>query len=158
MNGGLDMGFDPVSYLLGKQAGGGGGGVTVEPLSVSENGTYTAPTGKAYSPVTVAVQPPGPAWTEFISVTATTNIAESMEVLGHVMQSGRVYNVVISKDSSAYVTNQLIALITNTKDGDVTTWPTAFYRWRTTNAAMANVSAAYDASIRVGDKYFICEV
>ena len=32
-----------------------GGGVTVEPLSVTENGTYTAPTGKAYSPVTVNV-------------------------------------------------------------------------------------------------------
>lgn len=32
-----------------------GGGVTVEPLSVAENGTYTAPTGKAYSPVTVNV-------------------------------------------------------------------------------------------------------
>lgn len=30
-----------------------GGGVTVEPLSVSENGTYTAPEGVAYSPVTV---------------------------------------------------------------------------------------------------------
>ena len=35
--------------------GGGGGGVTVEPLSVTENATYTAPTGKAYSPVTVNV-------------------------------------------------------------------------------------------------------
>ena len=32
-----------------------GGGMTVEPLSVTENGTYTAPTGKAYSPVTVNV-------------------------------------------------------------------------------------------------------
>lgn len=52
------MSFDPVSYLLGKQAGGGGGGVTVEPLSVSENGTYTAPTGKAYSPVNVNVSAP----------------------------------------------------------------------------------------------------
>lgn len=31
------------------------GGVTVEALSVTENGTYTAPTGKAYSPVTVNV-------------------------------------------------------------------------------------------------------
>lgn len=30
--------------------------ITVEPLSVTENGTYTAPTGKAYSPVTVNVQ------------------------------------------------------------------------------------------------------
>lgn len=54
------MGFDPVSYAMGKQAGGGGGGVTVEPLSVTGNGTYTAPTGKAYSPVTVNVQPPAP--------------------------------------------------------------------------------------------------
>ena len=34
---------------------GGGGGVTVEALSVNTNGTYTAPTGKAYSPVTVNV-------------------------------------------------------------------------------------------------------
>lgn len=52
------MSFDPVSYIMGRQAGGGGGGVTVEPLSVTENGTYTAPSGKAYSPVTIAVQPP----------------------------------------------------------------------------------------------------
>lgn len=34
---------------------GGGGGTTVEALSVTQNGTYTAPTGKAYSPVTVNV-------------------------------------------------------------------------------------------------------
>jgi hypothetical protein len=33
-----------------------GGGITVEPLSVTDNGTYTAPSGKAYSPVTVDVQ------------------------------------------------------------------------------------------------------
>lgn len=32
--------------------------VTVEPLTATENGTYTAPKGKAYSPVTVNVQPP----------------------------------------------------------------------------------------------------
>ena len=35
-----------------------GGGVTVEPLSVTQNGTYTAPSGKAYSPVTVEYQHP----------------------------------------------------------------------------------------------------
>lgn len=34
---------------------GGGGNITVEALSVTQNGTYTAPTGKAYSPVTVNV-------------------------------------------------------------------------------------------------------
>lgn len=41
-------------------AGGGAGGgsdITVEPLSVTENDTYTAPSGKAYSPVMVNVQP-----------------------------------------------------------------------------------------------------
>ena len=32
------------------------GGVTVEPLNVTQNGTYTAPEGTAYSPVTVAVE------------------------------------------------------------------------------------------------------
>lgn len=33
----------------------GGGDITVEALSVTENGTYTAEAGKAYSPVTVNV-------------------------------------------------------------------------------------------------------
>lgn len=32
-----------------------GGGTTITPLSVTSNGTYTAPTGTAYSPVTVSV-------------------------------------------------------------------------------------------------------
>ena len=52
-------GFDVVSYLMGKQVGGGGGGgggdITVESKSIDANGTYTAPAGKAYSPVTVDV-------------------------------------------------------------------------------------------------------
>ena len=37
--------------------GGGGSSVIVEPLSVTANDTYTAPTGSAYSPVTVNVRP-----------------------------------------------------------------------------------------------------
>jgi len=42
--------------LAKKLSGGGGGGdVTVESLSVTSNGTYTAPTGKAYSPVVANV-------------------------------------------------------------------------------------------------------
>ena len=50
--------FDILAYLMGKAAGGGGGGggdVTVESKSISSNGTFTAPPGKAYSPVTVDV-------------------------------------------------------------------------------------------------------
>lgn len=54
----MDKVFDIFAYLMGKAAGGGGGGggdVTVESKSISSNGTYTAPSGKAYSPVTVDV-------------------------------------------------------------------------------------------------------
>ena len=42
-------------FLEAAAQGGGGGGVTVEALTATENGTYTAPSGKAYSPVTVNV-------------------------------------------------------------------------------------------------------
>ena len=41
--------------LLGEHIGGGGSSVTVEALTATENKTYTAPAGKAYSPVTVNV-------------------------------------------------------------------------------------------------------
>lgn len=42
-------------YLNAITGGGGGGEITKEALSVNSNGTYTAPSGKAYSPVTVNV-------------------------------------------------------------------------------------------------------
>ena len=37
-----------------------GGGTTIDPLSVTSNGTYTAQSGHAYSPVTVSVPTPTP--------------------------------------------------------------------------------------------------
>lgn len=43
------------SPFLDNYSEGGGTSITVESLSVTENGTYTAQTGKAYSPVTVSV-------------------------------------------------------------------------------------------------------
>ena len=46
--------MDYFDILLAKKlSGGGGGDITVEGLNVEENGTYTAPSGKAYSPVVV---------------------------------------------------------------------------------------------------------
>jgi hypothetical protein len=47
--------MDYIARARARRGGGGGGGVTVNPLSVNENGTYTAPSGTAYSPVTVDV-------------------------------------------------------------------------------------------------------
>lgn len=61
---GQDVETEPVqspeeAYLkaIYENGGGGGGGssVTVEQLNVTKNGTTTAPSGKAYSPVVVAV-------------------------------------------------------------------------------------------------------
>lgn len=63
------------NYLLG---GGGGGGVSVTPLSVSENGTYTAPSGTAYSPVAVNVS--GGEWT-------TNGFADLSEPSGDILIS-----------------------------------------------------------------------
>lgn len=54
-----DLTENAVVFILDDETdsggGEGGGDITVEALSVTENGTYTAETGKAYSPVTVNV-------------------------------------------------------------------------------------------------------
>lgn len=54
------MPFDVVSFGAGKKSGGGGGSgdIKTQPLNVSENGTYTAPSGRAYTPVNVNVKQP----------------------------------------------------------------------------------------------------
>lgn len=51
--------MDFYDILLAKKlSGGGGSSVEVEPLSVTENGTYTAEEGTAYSPVDVNIPQP----------------------------------------------------------------------------------------------------
>lgn len=59
-------------YFL-KKAGEAGGDVTVVPLSVTENGTYSE-AGKAYSPVTVEVEPPENSY-QLKSITTPTSLA-----------------------------------------------------------------------------------
>lgn len=60
-------------------SGGGGGDITVEALSVTENGVYEAPTGKAYSPVNVEV--PVPALADNHQVTLdVSNYATPVEI------------------------------------------------------------------------------
>lgn len=52
----------------------GGGSVNVQPLSVTSNGTYTAPDGEAYSPVTVNV--PQPSGTINITENGTVDVSQ----------------------------------------------------------------------------------
>ena len=49
-----------------------GSEITAEPLSVTENGTYTAPTGKAYSPVTINVPTGTPRSSSDLTVSGAT--------------------------------------------------------------------------------------
>ena len=46
---------DKTFYEATSGGGGGGSGITVEPITITQNGTTTAPSGKAYSPITVNV-------------------------------------------------------------------------------------------------------
>lgn len=50
-----DIALGKTAYIDGAKVTGTGTQTVVEPLSVTENGTYSAPTGYAYSPVTVDV-------------------------------------------------------------------------------------------------------
>lgn len=67
----------------------GGGDITVEPLPVSANGTYTAPSGKAYSPVVVNV-PQGvfPSGTKNITENNTYDVTNFASVAVNVPSSG----------------------------------------------------------------------
>ena len=50
------QGMENKTFEQATSGGGGeGSGITVEPITITQNGTTTAPSGKAYSPVTVNV-------------------------------------------------------------------------------------------------------
>ena len=83
-----------LDILLAKKLGGSGsgGGATIEPviepLTISENGTYTAPDGiDGYSPVTVSVVPPESDIDEFITRNVK-NVSSAEETVGSYAFSG----------------------------------------------------------------------
>ena len=52
------QGMENKTFEEATSGGGGGGsgsGITVEPITITQNGTTTAPSGKAYNPITVNV-------------------------------------------------------------------------------------------------------
>lgn len=95
--------LDPMGNPIG-----GSVGVTVEELSVTENGNYTAPTGKAYTPVVVNV--PGITPTGNINITnmqstdvsayATAQVVDSDLVAGNIKKDVNILGVVGTYDGS----------------------------------------------------------
>lgn len=73
---------------------GGGSSITVEPLTITQNGTTTAPSGKAYSPVTVSV--PSPNYTETISGTLANPWG------GY--SASDIFSAALAKDITVYLT------------------------------------------------------
>lgn len=71
--------------LLKCKGGGGGASVTIEPLTITENGTTTAPEGKAYSPVTVDVPNPSAGELE-ITENGTYDVMEKASAVVNVPQ------------------------------------------------------------------------
>lgn len=67
-----------VKAVVDEAGGGGGGDITVESLTVTENDTYTAPEGKAYSPVIVNVPVGGPGSFELLD---TITVAEAVNAI-----------------------------------------------------------------------------
>lgn len=73
--------MDVRTYLISRALNkGGGGDITVEPLTVTENGQYAAPSGKAYSPVNVEVSGGGSGVVLSGTTAPTTNIGNNEDL------------------------------------------------------------------------------
>ena len=76
----------------------GGGGIIAEPLTVTENGVYTAPSGKAYSSVTVNV-PSGA--TDLIFNVKCTSLTDNYILIVTFPRSNKVTDIILSTSDVA---------------------------------------------------------
>lgn len=85
--------------------GGGSGDITVEALSATENKVYTAPKGKAYSPVTVNVPTKLYAW---------KNESHASSTVYTLTASPTTSNKAINDDGSSQMEVKAISAVTET--------------------------------------------
>lgn len=118
--------------------------IEVEPLSVTQNGTYTAPTGKAYSPVTVNVSGGGSVHVATTTWTNSTNTVTSHQFTGlSGTPKAAFLRCTSSLTRSSSSTNYFIADIR--WDGS-TTGGVAGNSYRRSNGNYANVTSGYSVS------------
>lgn len=125
----------------------------INSLSVTENGTYTAPSGvDGYSPITVNVPTGGSSGTE---VTVSVACTKAIDCVNHIFptreKTDHLYVAYLknSKSKENFQTDQLLGVLV---------YGTSSYgvgvRWRNGGFnTMAGVSATYDAQIAVGDVF-----
>lgn len=97
-------------FMKEAASGGGGGDIDVESLTATENKTYTAPEGKAYSPVTVNV-PASAVDSGTKNITANGN---GQDVVGYASVDVAVPNTYAAGDEGKVVHNG--ALVSQTSD------------------------------------------
>jgi hypothetical protein len=158
------MGFDPVSYAMGAKAGGGGGGVTVEPLTVTENGTYQE-TGKAYSSVTVAVPLSVLGWHISVKnaiITVGENIVSNIPLFCEYLYALAGGTGNINYPYFYFGLIDEVELVNNIILGSVVSYDSTsnvVSAWRYRDGAYGKVplrGEAYDAVAVPGTKYFVC--
>lgn len=144
-----DISTGKTAYVNGQKVtgtGSGGSSVTVTPLSVTANGTYTAPSGTAYSPVTVNVSggftlPP---WLEEgQTITIGSNSITNTSTAKTFFSSYQPYVLALLKTRPTE-NNQIVAFWFN--GGSCA-------RWRNNSIGTASISTAYDAKLVEGTEY-----
>lgn len=121
----------------------GGGGVTIERLNVTTNGTYTAPTGTAYSPVTVNVASITFQWASQVHIETieANSITNSTNAKAY-FDSRYSYNYAILL-SPLTVNNQVVMMGVNNS------------RWRNNSISNLTIGTNYDAKLVEGTQYLI---
>ena len=157
----LESGYTAVDALgntiTGTMQPGGGTSITVSPLSVTSNGTYTAPSGTAYSSVTVSVSGNAP------NLQAKTNIdpTESTQTIQPDNGYDGLSSVQINAISSSYVGTGITRRSSTdlTASGATVTVPAGYYSSQATKSvttmtlptsASSSATSGYTSKATIG--------
>lgn len=133
---------------------GGGGNITVTPLSVTENGTYTAGTGSAYSPVTVNVGQSADVEIKTVSVTIS-NTKALFNALVPSTEANKTYVVSEYEFQDQTLYNMINFMLVHTGASGEMLSPTVGIRYRNGVYNTCGVATNYDAAATIGDRYSV---
>ena len=144
--------LDGYADLVDAISGGGSGDVTVTSLDVAVNGTYTAPTGTAYSPVVVNVQSDIEIKT---IVSSISNTKELFDMLVPSPQANKTYVIAEYELQDNTLYNGISFLLAHTNASGGINSPSVGIRYRSGNYNTCAIATNYDAAVTVGDKYSV---